>query len=124
VEFRPQPAEPFAIPDVLPFVGWHVEDHGDRHVVAGSIISPGQSGFINPAGQQDPHYEDQHELYAGWEYKPMPLAEDDVRALGGDRVESLSYSSRWPRSSGPLAPTGSAPPSPRPSTRSTRPTPW
>jgi putative cell wall-binding protein len=91
VEFRPQPAEPFAIPDVLPFVGWHVEDHGDRHVVAGSIISPGQSGFINPAGQQDPHYEDQHELYAGWEYKPMPLAEDDVRALGGDRVESLSY---------------------------------
>jgi penicillin amidase len=40
---------------------------------AGSVIPPGQSGFISPEGQEDPHFQDQLELYVQWRYKPMPL---------------------------------------------------
>ena len=75
--------------------GWaaesFVEDHQGYVVEAESIISPGQSGFINAAGQQDPHYEDQHELYETWRYKPMPLREADVARLGGTEPTVLEY---------------------------------
>lgn len=68
-----------------------VEDRDGYTVEAESIISPGQSGFIDHAGQQSPHYEDQHDLYANWVYKPMPLREDDVTALGDGAVTTLTY---------------------------------
>lgn len=60
-------------------------------VRAQSIISPGQSGFIDAAGRPSAHYEDQHELYASWRYKPMPLRRHDVRALGDSVVTVLTY---------------------------------
>lgn len=52
---------------------------------SGSVIPPGQSGFINTAGVESPlaypapacpgdHYRDQLALYTGWTYKPMPLS--------------------------------------------------
>jgi len=44
-----------------------------RDVRAGSVIPPGQSGFVNQAGQEDAHFEDQLDLYLNWTYKPMPL---------------------------------------------------
>ena len=68
-----------------------VEDRGTYEVEAESIISPGQSGFISPTGQEDPHYADQHELYGSWAYKPMPLRQEDVEALGDGEVTTLTY---------------------------------
>lgn len=68
-----------------------VEERDGFVVEAESIISPGQSGFINQAGQESPHYRDQHELYANWQYKPMPLLEEDVRELGDGQVLTLFY---------------------------------
>jgi penicillin amidase len=47
---------------------------GNVPVKAGSVIPPGQSGFISPTGQEAEHYEDQWELYVEWRYKPMPLS--------------------------------------------------
>jgi penicillin amidase len=46
---------------------------GDHAARVGSVIPPGQSGFITPTGQESPHYEDQLELYEQWRYKPMPM---------------------------------------------------
>ena len=74
-----------------PEIGPIVEQRNGYRVFAQSIISPGQSGFINQAGQQDPNYEDQHELYENWLYKPMPVREADVKALGDGEVTTLSY---------------------------------
>ncbi|HYH58309.1 MAG TPA: penicillin acylase family protein [Thermoleophilaceae bacterium] len=45
---------------------------------AGSVIPPGQSGFVSPAGQEDPHFEDQLDDYIDWTYKPMPLSLEDL----------------------------------------------
>ena len=50
----------------------------------GSVIPPGQSGFINQAGQEHPHYETQLELYEQWKYKPMPMTLAEARALKED----------------------------------------
>jgi hypothetical protein len=68
-----------------------IEEREGFVVEAESIISPGQSGFIDQLGQQSPHYEDQHELYANWIYKPMPLLEADVLELGNGEVTTLTY---------------------------------
>lgn len=87
VEFTPGSAQ-----TALPGTGFMIEPRRRYVVRAESIISPGQSGFIDQSGRQDPHYEDQHELYASWVGKPMPLREADVRQLGGDNVQTLSYS--------------------------------
>jgi penicillin G amidase len=76
---------------VLPEVGPSIEQRDGYTVTASSIISPGQSGFIDQAGRQDPHYEDQHELYGSWQYKPMPLREADVAALGDADTVTLTY---------------------------------
>jgi penicillin G amidase len=46
---------------------------------AGSVIPPGQSGFVSPTGQEDRHFEDQLPLYVHWRYKPMPLLPDEVQ---------------------------------------------
>ena len=74
-----------------PEVGPLVEQRRGYNVRAMSIISPGQSGFINQAGQQDEHYEDQHELYASWKYKPMPVRSADVVELGDGEVQTVTY---------------------------------
>ncbi|MGH2794403.1 MAG: penicillin acylase family protein, partial [Actinomycetota bacterium] len=50
---------------------------GSEH---GSVIPPGQSGFISLLLQEDPHYEDQLALYLEWKYKPMWLTLEEARA--------------------------------------------
>jgi penicillin amidase len=47
---------------------------------AGSVIPPGQSGFVNLLLQEAPHYEDQLALYLEWRYKPMWLSIEEARA--------------------------------------------
>ena len=47
---------------------------GGSRVHAGSVIPPGQSGFVNQAGQEGAHFEDQLDDYVNWTYKPMPLS--------------------------------------------------
>jgi penicillin amidase len=88
VEYRP--GTQAGLPE-RPETGAIVEQRDGYVVEAESIISPGQSGFINQAGQQDPHYEDQHELYDSFTYKPMPLAEDDVLELGDGQTDTKRY---------------------------------
>lgn len=51
---------------------------------AENVISPGQSG--DPAS---PHFADQLELYATWQYKPMRLTERDLRGHT-ESVETLA----------------------------------
>ena len=47
---------------------------GGSRVHAGSVIPPGQSGFVSQAGQEGAHFEDQLDDYVNWTYKPMPLS--------------------------------------------------
>jgi penicillin amidase len=54
---------------------------GNVPVKAGSVIPPGQSGYITPTGQEAEHYEDQLELYLEWRYKPMPLTKAEATKL-------------------------------------------
>jgi penicillin G amidase len=44
------------------------------------VIPPGQSGFIDLAGRESPHYEDQLDLYVDWGFKPMPLTLEEALA--------------------------------------------
>ena len=53
---------------------------------AGSVIPPGQSGFISLLLQEAPHYEDQAPLYLEWRYKPMPLTIEEARALAESEI--------------------------------------
>jgi penicillin amidase len=59
-------------------------------VEAGSVIPPGQSGFISPEGEEDPHFEDQLPLYVNWQYKPMPLKPDEI-ARHAASTTTLNY---------------------------------
>ena len=47
---------------------------------SGSVIPPGQSGFIDLAGRESPHHQDQLDLYVGWDFKPMPLTLEEALA--------------------------------------------
>ncbi len=51
---------------------------GGSAVRAGSVIPPGQSGFVSQSGQEDPHFEDQLDDYINWTYKPMPLSMEEL----------------------------------------------
>ncbi len=53
---------------------------------AGSVIPPGQSGFINLLLQEAPHYQDQAPLYLEWRYKPMPLTIEEARAVAESEI--------------------------------------
>jgi penicillin amidase len=54
---------------------------GNADSMAGSVIPPGQSGFINQLGQEDPNYESQLDLYVEWRYKPMPTTLEEALAV-------------------------------------------
>lgn len=55
---------------------------GNSDVEVGSVIPPGQSGFLPPTGAPEPaHYEDQLELYIQWKYKPMPMTLQEALAV-------------------------------------------
>ncbi len=48
-------------------------------VVTGqNICPPGQSGFINKFGVEDPHFDDQMDLFITWKYKDMLIRKGDV----------------------------------------------
>ena len=51
---------------------------------AGSVIPPGQSGFVSQSGQESEHFEDQLDDYVNWTYKPMPLSMAELE----DQTES------------------------------------
>ena len=59
---------------------------GESASEAGSVIPPGQSGFISLLLQEDPHYEDQAALYLEWRYKPMPLTIEEARAVAESEI--------------------------------------
>jgi len=59
---------------------------GDSRVRHGSVIAPGQSGFINLLGQEDPHFFDQWDLYQEWRYKPMPMSLAEARAVAENEI--------------------------------------
>lgn len=65
---------------------------GEAAVRAGSVIPPGQCGFVSLLGQECSHFEDQLALYLGWEYKPMPLTQAEAEALA-ESVVLLEYQS-------------------------------
>jgi len=54
---------------------------GNADSKSGSVIPPGQSGFINQLGEEDPHYESQLHSYIDWTYKPMPMTLEEVLAV-------------------------------------------
>ncbi|HVL88843.1 MAG TPA: penicillin acylase family protein [Actinomycetota bacterium] len=54
---------------------------GESRAEHGSVISPGQSGFINLLGQEARHSRDQFDLYVQWRYKPMPMTLAESLAL-------------------------------------------
>ena len=51
---------------------------GDSRVHAGSVIPPGQSGFVSQSGEEAPHFEDQLDDYLNWTYKPMPMSLEEL----------------------------------------------
>ena len=48
---------------------------------AGSVIPPGQSGFIDLLGQEAPHSDDRFALYLEWRFKPMPTTLAEALAV-------------------------------------------
>jgi penicillin amidase len=58
---------------------------GGSDVRAGSVIPPGQGGFIAPWGSEGDHYEDQLDDYVKWTYKPMPMG---IKAAKGVKESS------------------------------------
>jgi hypothetical protein len=54
---------------------------GNAESMAGSVIPPGQSGFIDQLGREDPNYETQLDLYVEWRYKPMPTTLEEALAV-------------------------------------------
>ena len=61
---------------------------GESRVEACSILTPGNSGFINSALEESLHFKDQQDLWVNWQWKPMPRTRDEVEAAarGGDCV--------------------------------------
>jgi hypothetical protein len=54
---------------------------GESGVEHGSVIPPGQSGFISLVLlQEDAHYQDQSPLYLEWKYKPMWMTLEEALA--------------------------------------------
>ena len=50
---------------------------GDRFEAYDSI-PPGQSGFVSAAGEEDPHYRDQLEMFSQFKYKKIPASKDEI----------------------------------------------
>ncbi len=64
---------------------------GNSKVEAGSVIPPGQNGFISPLGAEGAHFEDQLALYVEWTYKPMPMTLAEALAVK-ESEETITYS--------------------------------
>jgi penicillin amidase len=44
------------------------------------VVPPGTSGFVKPDGTKSAHYEDQFEMFNRFQYKPMLLKEEAIKA--------------------------------------------
>jgi penicillin G amidase len=55
------------------------------------IVPPGTSGFVKPDGTKSPHYEDQFEMFNKFEYKPLLMKEEAIKAKAKSKQE-LTYS--------------------------------
>ncbi|HEX9889853.1 MAG TPA: penicillin acylase family protein [Nitriliruptorales bacterium] len=53
-------------------------EFGAARTVACSVLTPGNSGFMNVALETGPHYQDQVDLYVDWEFKRFALTDDEV----------------------------------------------
>jgi len=51
-----------------------------------NVTPPGQSGFVAPDGTTGPHYADQLDLYARFEYKNLPLTRQDIERQAESRT--------------------------------------
>ena len=51
-----------------------------------NVTPPGQSGFVAPDGATGPHYADQLDLYARFEYKNLPLTRQDIERQAESRT--------------------------------------
>lgn len=68
---------------------------GNSTFEVGSVIPPGQNGFINPVGIEGAHFEDQLPLYVEWKYKPMPVTLAEATALK-ESEETITYTTEDP----------------------------
>lgn len=59
---------------------------GESRAEHGSVIAPGQSGFISMLGQESKHSRDQFDLYVEWRYKPMPMTLAEALAIAESDV--------------------------------------
>ena len=55
-----------------------------------TIVPPGSSGFVKPDGTRSPHYEDQFEMFNKFEYKPLLMKEEAIKAKAKSKQE-LTY---------------------------------
>lgn len=53
---------------------------------AGTVVPPGQNGFVNLRGVEGPHFQDQHDNYVNWKYKPSPMTLAEARAVAESEV--------------------------------------
>ena len=53
---------------------------GNTRQQAGSVVPPGQSGFVNLKGEAHSNSNDQLEMYRGFEYKPILLTIEEVNS--------------------------------------------
>ena len=51
------------------------------------VISPGQSGFINPEGKKSKHYQDQLKTYEDFKYNKASFSKKEVE----NNTESIQY---------------------------------
>lgn len=73
----------------MPFMNRGTENHfvriGDGVVRAENVLPPGNSGYLTPDGESDPHYDDQFELFVDFEYKDLLFDDGEVAAATVDR---------------------------------------
>jgi penicillin amidase len=54
------------------------------------VVPPGASAFVKPDGKRSPHYEDQLGMFDKFEYKPLLIKEEAIKARAKSRLE-LNY---------------------------------
>ena len=53
----------------------------DGNITGYDVVPPGQSGFVNQAGEPSKHHADQMELFTSFELKPVPFTPEQVKQL-------------------------------------------
>ena len=53
----------------------------DGNITGYDVVPPGQSGFVNQAGEPSKHHADQMEMFTSFELKPLPFTPEQVKQL-------------------------------------------